>query len=125
MMKSSLLSVVLFLLAVSNVTAQAPTKPEAATPQLTREQELEVQVFTLKVENAQLKMNLAKATNDALGLEGQLLSGQLSSEQKTLGEKMIRALGGDPTKGDTFDWQKQKLIRAATPAPTPPAKDGK
>ncbi|HVL65730.1 MAG TPA: hypothetical protein VM364_00580 [Vicinamibacterales bacterium] len=102
------------LSAASAQQAAAPSEAPAK-PTLTRELELELEVFALTVENAQLRANLAKASNDALALEAQLLTQQLTARQKTLGEKMVRALGGDPEKGDTFDWQTKTLVRAPTP----------
>lgn len=124
---------------IADLDAQAPTAPASnSSPPLVfpREVELEMELQIAKDERDQVLNRY-----EALQLQAQQLSaivdqylGQVqgpriekgNASRKGVEQKLIKALGGDPDKGDTWDWRDRALVRKdGTKVPLPKPDDKK
>lgn len=85
--------------------------PVSAPTELPRELALEIELQQTKEALVQTRADLARALNERLDLEARLLSIQLQASRSEVAAKAVKALGGDPDKGDSFDWGKGVLVR--------------
>lgn len=121
----------LLIACAGSVFAQAPAPSPSPAPQsdaqkldaagLTKDAE----IGRLKVERAQLSIRLSQteaqlsalstAFDALLKADAQRVGQALDAELKPSHDAIVTALGGDPAKGDTFDFVKKILVKKAEP----------
>ena len=92
----------------------APVWAQDKPAELPRELALEIELQRTKEALMQARADLARALNERLALEAQLVTLQLQSARGALVEKAVKALGGVPAC-DGFDLERAMLIKGECP----------
>lgn len=124
-MRNGLFAVVLVILCVLPAAAQS-SLPHADAKTLEQAGlTKDVEIGRLKIVNAQLTIRASQAEAQLSALSAAfdaLLKGDaqrtgqaIDTELKPSHDAIVKALGGDPVKGDTFDFIKGVLVKKAEP----------
>lgn len=106
------------------IAPATPSGPSALPSlELSGDLRLEADIARLKIERAQLQHDVRAlraqllAVNEAfsqlLAADAKDAQADLAAELKPVLDRLVRALGGDPEKGDTYNLQTGALVKAA------------
>lgn len=100
---------------------QAQDQAQELTRELTLERDLalaKIALRRLETECAASQVQLealSQALNAVLARRAREVGAALDVELKPIEDRLVRALGGDPGKGDRYDWSAQGLKRGESP----------